>query len=78
MEQKPVCELDSGHPIRQWSTISILKKNVYLFLIETERERERERERGRERGRQRIRARLHTESEEPDVGLDLTNHEIMI
>ena len=33
--------------------------------------------RGRERGRERIPSRLHTVSTEPDVGLDLTNHEIM-
>ena len=37
--------------------------------------RERERERSRERGR--IPSRLHTVNTEPDVGFELTNHEIM-
>ena len=31
----------------------------------------------RERGRERIPSRLHTVSVEPDVGLELTNREIM-
>ena len=31
----------------------------------------------RERGRERIPSRLHTVSAEPNVGLELTNHEIM-
>ena len=33
--------------------------------------------RSRERGKERIPSRLHTVSTEPDVGLELTNHEIM-
>ena len=32
---------------------------------------------GAERGRERIPGRLRTVSAEPDVGLELTNHEIM-
>ena len=39
--------------------------------------REEQRERERERERERIPSRLHTVSSEPDVGLDLMNHEIM-
>ena len=39
--------------------------------------REREQGRGRERGRQGIRSRLRADSREPDVGLELTNGEIM-
>ena len=48
-------------------------------MRERERERERELRRGRERGRQRIKAgsRLRGISTEPDVGLELTNCEIM-
>ena len=42
-----------------------------------ERETEHEQGRGRERGRQRIPSRLHTVSTETNVGLKLTNHEIM-
>ena len=48
-----------------------------LFLTERERERERRRGRERERGRQRIWSRLHADSREPDLWLELTNHEIM-
>ena len=33
--------------------------------------------RGRERRREKISSRLHAASTEPDVGLKLTNHEIM-
>ena len=44
--------------------------NVYLFIL-----RKREQERGRKRGRQRIPNRLCRA--EPDIGLELTNHEIM-
>ena len=33
--------------------------------------------RGKERGREKIPGRLHAVSTEPNVGLDLTNHEIM-
>ena len=50
-------------------------------MRERERERKRERERvsrgGAERGRERIQSRLHAVSSEPNVGLDLTNCEIM-
>ena len=53
--------------------INILKvslgKIIFLMFILRERERERERER--------IPSRLHTVSTEPDVGLGLTNCEIM-
>ena len=38
---------------------------------------ERERERKRERERERIPSRLRAFSAEPNVGLELTNHEIM-
>ena len=41
------------------------------------REREHEQEGGREREGERIPSRLHSVRPEPDVGLDLTNHEIM-
>ena len=51
---------------------------IYLFILrERERERAHEPGRGRERGRERIPSRLHTASSEPDVELELTNHEIM-
>ena len=52
----------------------------YLFIYLFEREREHEHawaERGKERGRERIPSRLHTVRAEPDVGLKLTNHEII-
>ena len=45
-----------------------LKKIVYF---------EKERERQRETGRERIPSRFHTVSTEPEVGLELTNCEIM-
>ena len=54
-----------------------------IFFWEREREKEREREReskpgsGRERGRERTPSRLRAVSTEPDMGLKLTNHEIM-
>ena len=38
---------------------------------------ERERERERDTETERIPSRLHTASEEPDVGLETTNHEIV-
>ena len=41
------------------------------------RERERERERDRERERERILSMLCTDSVEPDIGLELPNHETM-
>ena len=45
---------------------------IYLF-------RESEQGRGREReGREKIPSRLHTVSTEPDAGLSLMNHKIMI
>ena len=46
---------------------------------ERDRERDREAERERETGRERegIESRLCTDSREPDMGLHLTNHEIM-
>ena len=52
-----------------------------MFSFERASERESERERmgagrGVERGRQRIQSERHTDSGEPDVGLELTNHEI--
>ena len=55
----------------------------YLFIyFEREREREREREKmsrgGAEREQKRIPSRLHTANAKlPDVGLELTNREIM-
>ena len=49
-----------------------------MFIhFERERERERESRGGAERERQRIPSRLCTISAEPDVGLEVTNHEIM-
>ena len=62
---------------------SILQTKPYstIFLMfiyfERERARERGRGRGRERGRERSPVRLHTVSPEPNMALDLTNHEIM-
>ena len=49
------------------------------FERETETETERQSISGRrtERGRERIPSRLCTDSTEPDVGLELTNHVIM-
>ena len=43
----------------------------YLFLSESENAW------GRDTGRQRILSRLYTVSTEPDVGLELTNREVM-
>ena len=62
----------------RFKTRSVLKSlcvcfNVYLFLSESERGRGRERERGRER----IPSRPRPVSAEPDVGLELTNCEIV-
>ena len=53
--------------------------NVYLFLRERERvgALARAKEWQRERERRRIPNRLHTVSAEPNLGLKLTNHEIM-
>ena len=48
-----------------------------LFLREREKEKERKRKWGRERGKQRIQSRLLAVSIELDVGLELTNCEIM-
>ena len=58
---------------------------LFFNFVYSERKRERERERsheheegsGRERGRERTPSRLHAVSAEPDVGLELTNCEIM-
>ena len=47
------------------------------MYFERERERESKWGRGREKGRERIPSRLHTVSTEPNVGLQLTNSEIM-
>ena len=46
-----------------------------LFIFE--REREHEQERGRERGGWGMQSGLCTDSREPDVGLELVNHEIV-
>ena len=64
-----------------------IKKKVYLFFLEFftfrfyfihfERDRESEQGRGREGGRERIPNRLRIVSVEPEVGLELTNREIM-
>ena len=53
--------------------------NVYLFILRKREEKEREREQGRDREkeRERIPTSLHAVSAEPDMGLDLTNCEIM-
>ena len=56
----------------QWATLA---RTFLLFMfIYFERERER---RGRERGRERIPSKLCTVSREPDMGLNVLNHEIM-
>ena len=47
--------------------------SLFIYLWE----REHKQRRGRERGRQKIPSRLHTVSSEPNVGLELTNREIM-
>ena len=49
----------------------------FIYFWERHREREREWGRGRERGRERMSSRLCAVSTESDVGLELTNHEIM-
>ena len=77
-------------PLSAWVTSKLvcLKPNYgcvefisYLKFILTERQKERNREckqgRGKERGRERIPSRICTVSTEPDVGLKLTNCEIM-
>ena len=53
---------------------------VYIFWGEGKGERDREHKQARNRGRgwgERIRSRLHAASTEPDVGLELTNFEIV-
>ena len=50
---------------------------MYLFILR-EKKRERAGEGQRERERERIPSRFHTVSTEPNVGLELTNPEIMI
>ena len=51
----------------------------YFFkFINFEREREQVKEEQEERERERIPNRLHTVSIQPNVGLKVTNHEIMI
>ena len=60
-----------------------MNKTTVLFclFICFEREREHtqvlEQGRGREKERERILSRLHTVSTEPDMGLELMNHEIV-
>ena len=46
-------------------------------MREREREREHEHGRGKEREGERTPSRLHTTYTEPDMGLELMNHEIM-
>ena len=51
---------------------------MFIYLLRgTSGEEQREREREREREKERIPSRLRTVSTEPDVGLEVTNHEIM-
>ena len=50
---------------------------IIFFLSLYILEREHKQGKDRERGRERISSRLHTVSAEPDVGLELMNHEIM-
>ena len=54
-------------------------KKCLFILRERQGERESERDRENEpgRGRERIPSRVHAVSAEADVGLDLTNHEII-
>ena len=81
----------SGLPFLHWPNDRINNKKSGIFFnmlfkkmfIYFQREREREREeeereqpKGRETGGERIPSRLHTDSTEPNVGLDLTNLEI--
>ena len=49
----------------------------FIYLRERDRERERSWGRGRERGRERIPSTFPAVSTEPDMGLSLTNCEIM-
>ena len=51
--------------------------NVYLCILREREEREKDREGQRKRQREGIPSRLHAVSIEPDVGLYLTNHEIV-
>ena len=64
-----------------WFLFSSFCTSVLFFLMficfEREREQEHKQRRGRERGRERIPSRLCTVSTDPDVGLNLTNHELM-
>ena len=72
-----------SHPGAPASLLLKTRVSIMIFkfclLILREKEREQEQGRGREgvRERERIPSRLHTGSVEPDVGLELTNCEIM-
>ena len=69
----PICM--GRHQVIDLGSLPSLKK--FFFSLFFEREREREQGRGRERGKARILSRLHTVSAEPDLGLEIMNHEIM-
>ena len=76
-----LCQTEGTVLTPKWKTsldafFTICFFNVYLFILR-EKEREREQGRGRHRGRERIPSRLYTVSTEPDVGLTLTNCELM-
>ena len=62
-------------PARHLKNI-VFKKNVYLFLRESTSGEGAER-RSRERGGQRIQSSLCADSRQPDMGLKLTNREII-
>ena len=69
----------SSHIICLSSKFLYLVSFFFLVFIYFERERMHVHEQGRdrERERERIPSRLRAVSAEPDVGLELTNHEIM-
>ena len=66
---------DFGNSAPSFVSFLFFLKFIYLFL--RERERESTSGGGTERRRDRITSRLHTISAEPDVGLELTNSEIV-
>ena len=59
--------------------LNIVRNNLFFFLFVylVLRERASKQEWGRERERERIPSRLCTVSAEPDLGPELTNHEVM-
>ena len=68
---------DFGNSAPSFFSFLFFLKFIYLFLRERERERESTSGGGTERRRDRITSRLRTISAEPDVGLELMNHELV-